>query len=100
MAFAFTCYFVISSIYGWSGMSSPGPDHLRPSTGRRADGPAIPGRRRSLNLAVDEKDPDAGLARMSLVEHLRELRRRLMIVIIAMVVGGVGAMSLNALGLF
>jgi len=31
---------------------------------------------------------------MSLVEHLRELRRRLMIVIIAMVVGGVGAFFL------
>jgi sec-independent protein translocase protein TatC len=42
-------------------------------------------------MSIDEKDSDAGLARMSLVEHLRELRRRLMVTIIAVVVGGVAA---------
>src|SRR2546430_130782 len=45
-------------------------------------------------MAVDEQDPDAGLVRMSLVEHLRELRRRLVICAIAVTVGAVGAFFL------
>jgi sec-independent protein translocase protein TatC len=45
-------------------------------------------------LAVDEQDPDAALERMSLVDHLRELRRRLIIVIVAVSVGAIGAFLL------
>jgi len=45
-------------------------------------------------VAVDEQDPDAGLVRMSLVDHLRELRRRVVICAIAVSVGAVAAFFL------
>jgi sec-independent protein translocase protein TatC len=42
-------------------------------------------------LAIDEQERDAGLARMSLIEHLRELRRRLIITAVAVAVGAIAA---------
>jgi sec-independent protein translocase protein TatC len=45
-------------------------------------------------MAIDEQDPDAGLVRMSLGEHLAELRRRLIISVLAVCAGGLVAFFL------
>ena len=45
-------------------------------------------------MAIDEDDRDTGLVRMSLVEHLAELRRRVIISVIAVCVTGVVAFFL------
>src|SRR6059058_620269 len=45
-------------------------------------------------MAVDEEDRDAGLAHMSLLEHLAELRHRLIVAVIAVGIGAVAAFFL------